>query len=928
MLDQIAEKQYNQIMYKIEFKVELRDRELAIVENKLKRLEGDFYKTSEAMAMIMTDKLTKYGEGGGILDELKTGVTELEEKFKSGAITQEKYVEGLKQIQDNALADVDALYEMNTAMKEYYGNSLSEAISKIQEMTATYDKLTSKLQHYQSILNLMGHEQNYELQNSLLQGQIDILDDRIETSKATMEMLKGQLSEAQANYDAATTDEAKEQWKQRIIQINNALMDEEDAYLSYVEQVGEAANQIRQNSIKKAFEDAEKAATGGLGYDAILEDMNRMNTLTDEYLTNTNKMYETNKMISSAQLAIDKTQNAQAKQKYQNFVKYVEQLQVSGNLSKTELEIAQARYSVLEAEIALEEAKNAKSEVRLTRDSEGNFGYVYTANQDAVASATQSYLDAQNELYNLGLENTNTYREKIVQTQQQTHNDLLQLELDLASGLISSQEEYEHRRQTILETSNALIQSYEESFQLAQFTMATSSYSALMQEDSNFYDGQLSRNKTHTDLMSSNDAEYYNGLDTKATETQASLTESLAKFNAGTLSEEDANYLIRYARDEGYYDDLSGLSETTAKDIKGIFNDNPDSLSNALKVDFYGNLDTALEECRSATETWQTNTSDLVDAVGVSFDGTDESLTTKIKNTKSESEKLTKYMTGENGLIAGLGEELTAVQNATTQWDLHWQKIKDVIGEYDTLIGKTQELIRTEAGEIAYSPSSSGGDSTGGDGSGNSDGSGGDGTNTGGDGSSSGGPSATEAQASTIASQAMEIVQKVHNGTIKQDSSGWRNNAKAAGYSDDAIALALKAFNDSKAGGGYSYYYDKALELVQSYDTGGYTGDWGPEGKLALLHQKELVLNAQDTENFLTATTMLREISQMLDTNALIASLGAISLSAMSVNTEADKVLQQEVTIHADFPNVNDHKEIEMAIDNLINAASQYANRK
>jgi hypothetical protein len=130
--------------------------------------------------------------------------------------------------------------------------------------------------------------------------------------------------------------------------------------------------------------------------------------------------------------------------------------------------------------------------------------------------------------------------------------------------------------------------------------------------------------------------------------------------------------LIRYARDEGYYDDLSGLSETTAKDIKGIFNDNPDSLSNALKVDFYGNLDTALEECRSATETWQINTSDLVDAVGVSFDGTDESLTTKIKNTKSESEKLTKYMTGENGLIAGLGEELTAVQNATTQWDLHW----------------------------------------------------------------------------------------------------------------------------------------------------------------------------------------------------------------------------------------------------------------
>jgi hypothetical protein len=31
------------------------------------------------------------------------------------------------------------------------------------------------------------------------------------------------------------------------------------------------------------------------------------------------------------------------------------------------------------AEIALEDAQNAKSTVRLTQDSEGNFGYVYTA---------------------------------------------------------------------------------------------------------------------------------------------------------------------------------------------------------------------------------------------------------------------------------------------------------------------------------------------------------------------------------------------------------------------------------------------------------------------------------------------------------------------------------------------------------------------
>jgi hypothetical protein len=75
---------------------------------------------------------------------------------------------------------------------------------------------------------------------------------------------------------------------------------------------------------------------------------------------------------------------------------------------------------------------------------------------------------------------------------------------------------------------------------------------------------------------------------------------------------------------------------------------------------------------------------------------------------------------------------------------------------------------------------------------------------------------------------------------------------------------------------------------IKGYATGGYTGSWGPEGKLAVLHEKELVLNAEDTKNFLSATGILREISQMLDRDALIASLGAINLRAMTLNSPAD----------------------------------------
>ena len=44
--------------------------------------------------------------------------------------------------------------------------------------------------------------------------------------------------------------------------------------------------------------------------------------------------------------------------------------------------------------------------------------------------------------------------------------------------------------------------------------------------------------------------------------------------------------------------------------------------------------------------------------------------------------------------------------------------------------------------------------------------------------------------------------------------------------------------------------------------------------------------------------------------------------------TTSQEVLEQKVEIHAEFPNATDHNEIEEAFNNLVNRASQYANRK
>ena len=116
------------------------------------------------------------------------------------------------------------------------------------------------------------------------------------------------------------------------------------------------------------------------------------------------------------------------------------------------------------------------------------------------------------------------------------------------------------------------------------------------------------------------------------------------------------------------------------------------------------------------------------------------------------------------------------------------------------------------------------------------------------------------------------------------------------------------------------YYYG-------SFDTGGYTGEWGLDGKFAMLHEKELVLNKDDTTHFLQAIDIVRQIYELIDLNALSYAGGLSSLLAATASSSSQK-LEQQVTIHAEFPNVTDKDQITEAFTDLVNLASQYANRK
>lgn len=115
---------------------------------------------------------------------------------------------------------------------------------------------------------------------------------------------------------------------------------------------------------------------------------------------------------------------------------------------------------------------------------------------------------------------------------------------------------------------------------------------------------------------------------------------------------------------------------------------------------------------------------------------------------------------------------------------------------------------------------------------------------------------------------------------------------------------------------------DPAAEL----DTGGYTGAWGASGKLAVLHEKELILNAEDTRNMLKVVGMTRDIAKQIELNAIAAGSGLSNFAPGSVGQFQQ--VEQNIVINAEFPTASRREEIEAAFDNLLNRASQYANRK
>jgi hypothetical protein len=331
-----------------------------------------------------------------------------------------------------------------------------------------------------------------------------------------------------------------------------------------------------------------------------------------------------------------------------------------------------------------------------------------------------------------------------------------------------------------------------------------------------------------------------------------------------------------------------------------------------------------------AFRAWQTAVTDSKTGVAALVGSSVDEVGGKVNDVTQKSKELATTTT--DTVIPALNSEITSVDNLTGAYARMRDTIKAVIDEYELLVTGINESHRAAVtGDNSGNTNTNTNNTTTNtdDTTTNTD----DTTTNTGDTTTNTGDTTTNTGDTTGTTvtwdRVMSAYQRIITGDWGTGLEGRIAKGIAEGYTEQEIRAAQDYINYTfpKSQKGQGKTHDEAKALM-GFDTGGYTGDWaGAYGKLAVLHQKELVLNAQDTENLLSSVEVLNEILRMIDLQSVSSQIGGL-LSSPGFKEIGTQTIEQTVKIEASFPGVQDRNEIEAAFDNLINRASQYANRK
>lgn len=788
-------------------------------------------------------------------------------EYTDVASLQEELASMRKDLADSASALLDYVATLKNVLPdalEAASERFNEFINVLENGQQTLEAINT-LANLQSInysmadkYALLGKSYNAVLENAFTQAKLQ----KQYTDRAAKELEEAEIALAAATQGTAEYDILKANRDALLNEFNTA----QSAMLSATQQAMEAAKSIYSNALDEIFYEFEQKMSKGMGYDLLQSKYTRTKEEDDRFLDGVNRFVETQTLNNKLQQSINAATSDYAKSTLKALEEEFAQRQSNTDLSEYDLKIMEAKYNMTLKQIALEEAQNAKSKVRLVRGANGNYNYLFTADNNDINQKQQEYLKAMQDYYNIAKQQTENITGEIVSLWKDMSSEIRKI--------------YEN-----------------DSLDADQRQSAINEIQAYYQKK---YEDLIKMQKDAAKDM--NDAG------------NSALTEEQQIANRyGDETSEVA---------EMFKENFKRILEEMGGDAENFNSDYSDTLLNlvALEESFTEITSAMFSKLNDALNKYKGNISNISNEIGVSYD----ELTRHVDMVSAANDTLKEKATGAIEEIWNKIDEIQDVTQAQAGWTSEIYKtitaMQRLAAETATAVQRYNEAIsniQSLAATGSYMTNSL-----------NSAASNMNNTSGGGYPSSPNKPQKTPVNKTRVREQLGQFAYDgqiykslTQNGAV-YEGGGWWNFYPENRSRLKTIIATTKNGNKGK-----------------SFATGGYTGEWSngdTEGRVAMLHQKELVLNKTDTENMLAAVQAIRDFSPELIAS-IRAKLSAVSLASQSLMgsrlassspdfSKEPTELAQNVNINADFPGVRDAIEIKEALESLVQTSAQRIN--
>ena len=840
---------YDELISRTQEQLESED----LSEGRRKYLEQQIAMMKEAQEAYGDQTMEEYGTG--YLDmtmlNLETMLAQIKQWEETGTSSifgenSGDMFEVAQDVFDQATSMIEDYEDEIDDLRDAILDAIDEIADEMDRRVEAYEAITDELEHQNDIIELLRGENAYEEINKVLAAQ--------------QNNYQAQISEMQQQLDIwKDMQEAMEEGSDEWLAIQENITDTQQDLNDLVQESLENLQEQYDNTVNSITDSWVENAVG-TDLDWMSEQWELINRNADYYLDDVNAAYETQKLQGKYLELLDQSNDLHVQQMITEQMKQqLGYLRDKEKLSEYDVAYANAQLEILQKRIALEEAQRNKSQMKLRRDSQGNYSYVYTADEGDVAAAEGDLLDAENNAYNLS-------KEQMKQTQDDSLSaltDAQQLINDIWTNANLTLEEKKERTQTIIDS-------------LKEYLAGTSE--------------QLSTSETNiiNDFIG--------------------MVEMLTDENAERLDDVYQQIINGNLDAFDQIDDRWSTSLTDWLYNMDEFNTSTDGM-------FEGLIDNATE--------YQDQIDKVGDLVEQDFNDMSGSIQNAIDKTNDLSNSTADFINqlrNDAGVIKDyentLQEYADKISDVTNEMRAYQDQVNELANK---LTAKEQEnaVLTAQVAEMQEQLGYQNGSGSGGAG-----------------GAASG---LSDVKAGSVVgfngwyyydSYGQAPAGKMYSGqrgAVRVSSfsaSPYGNNSEAPNYGNYKIHI------ETKSGGHLGWV--KPSQLL--FDTGGYTGAWSgsgsqdaKDGKLAFLHQKELVLNANDTKNILAAVDIVREITQQMKSGLLGGMLSSMSSASRASQNNATQDIQQEVHITAEFPNANSASEIEQAILSLNERAVQYS---